>query len=81
MSGIPATSLLSPLQSSYLKRYLPLGSKTHFEQDQVLVIQYTLFAIYSPGIAIAKLTIKNISLEGVTANYYSKAKRDYALKN
>ena len=57
-------SLFLLLQSLYLKRYLPLVSKTHF-----------------PGIAIAKLTVKKISLEGVAANYYSKTKRDYALNN
>ena len=74
-------SLFSPLQSLYLKGYLPLVFKTHFGQDQILVIQYTLFAIYSLGIAMAKLTVKKISLEGVAANYYLKAKRDYALKN
>lgn len=75
-------SLFSPLQSLYLKRYLLLVSKTHFGQDQILVIQYTLFALHSPGIAIAKLTVKKKnSLERVAANYYSKLKRDYALKN
>jgi len=74
-------SLFSPLQSLYLKGYLPLVFKTDFGEDQILVIQYTLFAIYSLGIAMAKLTVKKISLEGVAGNYYIKAKRDYALKN
>lgn len=74
-------SLFLLLQSSYFKRYIPLVSKTHFGQDHILVIQYTLFALHSPGIAIAKLTVKKISLEGVAANYYSKTKREYALKN